>query len=152
MSIPAQKDAAAIGEPILLLAADDLLFTSRIESAVRPLRYTLRVAASPDKIREIAAADPPPAAILISLSARRFDPNALIRALKTDAATRAVPLLAFAGHVEKDKHDAARAAGADLTAANSSVAQHLPRLLARLLARERPHDEEDGEDGPSAAG
>ena len=139
-------------EAILLLAADDLLFTSRVESAVRPLPYTLRTAASPDKIREIAAADPPPAAILVSLSARRFDPNALIRDLKSDAATRDIPLLAFAGHVEKDKHTAARAAGADVTAANSSVSQHLPRLLARLLSGERPRDEEDGEDGSPAAG
>lgn len=134
-------------QPILLLADDGLMFPSRIGEAARPLGYVLRVAASPGKVRE--AAGETPAVILINLNARRFDPNALIQSLKADAATRDLPILAFAGHVERDRHAAARAAGADMTAANSSISLHLPKLLARLLSGERSDDApEDDEDDP----
>ena len=126
--------------PTLLLAADDLLFSSRLGEAARPLGYPLRVAPSLDTVRETARAEPPPVAILVSLNARRFDANALIRDLKSDAATRGIPILAFAGHVETAKHVAAREAGADMTAANSSVSLHLPKLLTRLLSGQRPSD------------
>ena len=131
-------------QPILLLADDGLMFPSRIGEAARPLGYALRVAASAEKVR--AATSEAPVAILVNLNARRFDPNALIRDLKADAATRDLPLLAFAGHVERDRHAAARAAGADMTAANSSISLHLPKLLTRLLSGERTDDAPEEED------
>jgi CheY-like chemotaxis protein len=122
--------------PTLLLVADDLMFPSRIREGSRPLGYALRVVATEDAALD-AARTGAPAAVLVNLTARRYDPVAVVRALKADPATAAVPLLAFAGHVEKDKHEAARAAGADLVAANSSVSLHLGALLTRLLSGER---------------
>jgi CheY-like chemotaxis protein len=118
----------------LLLVADDLITPSRVREGVRPLGFAVRVTATDAAVREMAGALPAPAAILVNLTARRYDPVAVIAALKANAATATIPILAFAGHVEKEKHEAARAAGADLVAANSSVALHLPALLARLLA------------------
>jgi CheY-like chemotaxis protein len=119
--------------PYLLLIADDLMFPSRVREAVKPLTGTVRVVATEPAAIEAASADPAPDAVLVNLTARRYDPLAvIITALKGDERTRALPLLAFAGHVETEKHDAARAAGADLVAANSSVALHLPKLLERL--------------------
>ena len=84
--------------------------------------------------------------ILVNLNTRRIDPLALIRALKVDPTTSDVPLLAFAGHLETAKHDAARAAGADMVAANSSVSMHLPKLLNRLLTGERSADVQEIEE------
>ncbi len=123
--------------PLLLLIADDLLFPSRIREAVKPLGLDLRVVATEAAARAVfASALPLPRAVLVNLNARRLDPAALIRALKADPATASVPLLAFAGHVETAKHEAARAAGADMVAANSSVSLHLGKLLDRLWAGE----------------
>ena len=51
--------------------------------------------------------------------------------MKADTRFAPLPLLAFAGHVEADKHEAARIAGADMVAANSSN----PWAVAYLLAR-----------------
>ena len=130
---------ASPAKPTVLLAADDLMFPSRIREAMRPLGYPLSVAATEEAVREKIVTDSP-AVILVNLNTRRVDPIALIRALKADPATSEVPVLAFAGHVETAKHDAARAAGADMVAANSSVSMHLPKLLDRLLAGERPVD------------
>ena len=130
----------------LVLVADDLLFPSRIREAVRPLGHDLVVAATETDARRAVAAgtggtgDGRVGAVLVNLNARRFDPNRFIRALKSDEATRDVPVLAFAGHVEAEKHAAARAAGADMVAANSSVSLHLPKLLERLLAGECQSD------------
>lgn len=118
--------------PRLLLVADDLMFPSRVREALRPLEGTVKVAATETAALDAARSEPAPDAVLVNLTARRYDPLAVIRTLKDDERTRALPLLAFAGHVEAEKHKAARAAGADLVAANSSVALHLPKLLERL--------------------
>ena len=129
----------------LLLVADDLMMPSRVREGIRPLGYTLRVAGSEAAATAAAATDPPPIGILVSLTARRYDPPSLIRALKTNAGTAKIPLLAFAGHVEKEKHEAARAAGADLVAANSSVALHLSQILPRLLEQGAHRERVDSE-------
>jgi CheY-like chemotaxis protein len=118
--------------PRLLLVADDLMFPSRVREALRPLYGTVKVAATETAAIDAARSEPAPDAVLVNLNARRYDPLAVIRAMKGDDRTRVLPLLAFAGHVEAEKHEAARAAGADLVAANSSVALHLPKLLERL--------------------
>lgn len=119
---------------ILLLVSDDLMFPSRVREGVRPLGYTLRVVGTEAAALEAAGqAGTVPDAILVNLTARRYDAPHLIRELKATEATKAIPLLAFAGHVEKEKHAAAREAGADLVAANSSVSLHLAPLLSRLL-------------------
>jgi len=118
----------------LFLVSDDLLFPSRIREALKPLGHALQVGATLTSVRDALAGAAPPETILVNLNSRRGDPLALIHALKSDPATRNVPLLAFAGHVETAKHQAAREAGADLTAANSSVSLHLPKLLGRLLS------------------
>jgi CheY-like chemotaxis protein len=119
----------------LLLVADDLITPSRVREGARPLGYEVSVAATATAAREAALVTPPLVAILVNLSARRYDPPAVIRDLKAMEETRQIPVLGFAGHVEREKHEAARAAGADLVAANSSVALHLPALLSRLLGR-----------------
>ena len=131
MSETVKNDTPA--QQVLLLVADDLMFPSRVREGARPLGYTVKTASTEAAALSDAQADPPPIAILVNLTARRFDPLSVIAALKADPNTRAVPLLAFAGHVETEKHEAARRAGADRTAANSSVSLHLAALLSRLL-------------------
>jgi CheY-like chemotaxis protein len=123
-------DEAAGG--YILLLSDDLLFPSRVREALRGGPYSLRTVGT---LAALNAALTPslPMAILVNLAARRYDPLEALQQLKTGGATRAVPILAFAGHIETAKHEAARAAGADLVAANSSVSLHLPALLKRLL-------------------
>lgn len=131
-SFPRQGDA-----PLLVLVSDDLMFPSRVREALKPLGYNLRVAATEAALREAVSGNISPLAVFVNLTARRYDPLEIITSLKESPATRGLPVLAFAGHVEKDKHAAARAAGADMVAANSSVSLHLPILLSRLLSGER---------------
>lgn len=136
----------------VLLLSDDLLFPSRVREGLRPLGYSLRVVGTQEAVQAAAASVPPPSVILVNLNARRYDPLAVIAGLKDTPATRTIPLLAFAGHVEKEKHAAARGAGADLVAANSSVAMHLPALLQRLLSGSVGNDVMEDEDEDESAG
>ena len=110
--------------PTVLLLSDDLMFLSRVREALRPLGWPLRQAAA-DFDTAFALR---PNVVLVNLSARRFDPlDAVVRAKGAG-----LSVIAFAGHVEVQKHADARAAGADLVAANSSVALHLPALLRQV--------------------
>lgn len=124
------SDAAA-PDPHLILVTDDLLFPSRIGEAARPLGWrVVTVSGTPEGVvARVRSLDPAPFVVLVNLNARRIDADAVIRALKSDPATAAFPLVAFAGHVETAKHDAARAAGADAVLANSSVSMHLGKVL-----------------------
>jgi CheY-like chemotaxis protein len=128
---------------MLLLVADDLMFPSRIREGLRPLGYTLQVASTEESARQ-QAEKAELIAVLVNLNARRYDPATVIRQFKTEAKTAHIPLLAFAGHVEREKHQTAREAGADMIAANSSVAMHLAPLLQRLLSGKI--ESENGED------
>ncbi|HVK06531.1 MAG TPA: hypothetical protein VM490_23880 [Armatimonadaceae bacterium] len=124
--------SATPGTTILLLA-DDLMFPSRIREGLRPLGHSLRTVGDGASLAA-ALRDAKPSAVLVNLTARRYDPAAIIASLKADPGTKDIPVLAFAGHVEADKHAAARAAGADMVVANSSVSLHLAALLPRLLS------------------
>ena len=119
----------------LLLIADDLLMPSRIREGIKPLGYTLELATS---LESAVARAPQCQAILINLTARRYDPLAIIRALK---AQFSIPILAFVGHVEREKQEAARTAGVDFVVANSSVSLHLETVLTRLLRGEEDSGE-----------
>lgn len=129
-------------QPDLLLVADDLMFPSRIREGAKPLGYIVRIAPTESAALE-GATTSPPTVILVNLTARRYDPLAVITSLKNDERTRTIPLLAFAGHVEREKHQAARTAGADMVAANSSVSLHLGALLSRLLNATPGNDTDD---------
>lgn len=107
---------------------------SRIREGIRPLGYTLEVASTEAAACALASACD---AALVNLTARRYDPLAVIRALKTQPA---LPVLAFVGHVEREKQVAARDAGADLVVANSSVSLHLATILGQLLGQVRGGD------------
>ena len=126
---PAHSDPAL---PLLLVVSDDLLLPSRIREAAKPLGYAVQTVSSAASAREALQKMPPPRAVLVGLNARRFDPLVFIRDVKADPQTQHLLVLAFAGHVETEKHADAREAGADLVVANSSVALHLPQILAKL--------------------
>lgn len=131
MNDPTMKET----QPLVLLVCDDLMMGSRVKEGVKVAGYGFASASTEAAVQSAVTSEQPPVAVLIALTVRRLDPYALIRTLKADHP--ALPVLAFAGHVEREKHALAREVGADLVTANSSVAMHLPALLSRLLGGER---------------
>src|SRR5205809_634387 len=83
----AEPEPPAAAPHCILLVADDLMTPSRVREGARPLGFEVRVAATGAAAREAAIALPAPVAILVNLTARRYDPVAVITSLKADATT-----------------------------------------------------------------
>lgn len=119
--------------PLVLALVPDLMFASRIEGTLQQLGYRVTVVKDAAALQAAARGDGP-ALVLVDLAARGVEVPAAIAALKTDVATRALPVVAFGPHLDETAREAAVAAGADAVVANSKLALDLPRLVARYAA------------------
>jgi CheY-like chemotaxis protein len=104
----------------------DLFFAARIEATARAVGVELALLGPRQALDRITA--DPPALVLLDLHAEG-DPVALVQALKADARTAAVPVVAFGSHVETERLRAVRAAGAEHALARSAFTTLLPELL-----------------------
>lgn len=108
---------------------DNLMFVSRVElqlrlNGLKPKIFSLAVP-TPEELAALA-----PALILVNLStASAFD---LVRQIKAAPGLAGIPVVAYAGHKETALLDAGKAAGADVTAANSKVAGNLRAVLEQV--------------------
>lgn len=122
---------------LVLGVVDDLMFSSRIEGAVRAAGARWQRVASLEEargaVRESAAGGGRLALVLLDLGWRSGDALALARDLRSDTDLASTPVVAFGSHVQADRLDAARAAGCDLALPNSALTSSLPQILRRFL-------------------
>jgi PleD family two-component response regulator len=114
---------------MVLVAVDDLMFSSRISTAAKAVGAAIRFTRSPDAV-VAAARETIPALVLLDLNSARTRPLEIIAALKSDAALAAVPTVGFVSHVDTGTIAAARRAGVDRVLARSAFVEQLPALLA----------------------
>jgi CheY-like chemotaxis protein len=110
----------------VVAAVADLLFAARIRAAASDAGRAVQFARSVDELMNAATLA---SLLLLDLDARWLDAAAVIRRLKNDTRTAAVPIIAFVSHVRTDAIEAARAAGADRVLARSAFVRDLPQLL-----------------------
>jgi DNA-binding NarL/FixJ family response regulator len=113
---------------MILVAVDDLLFSSKIRAVAKQLGTELAFARTPDEILTGARASSP-SLIVFDLNSAKTDPIATIAAIKGDAATSGLRVLGFASHVHADLIRAAKQAGADDVLPRSAFASRLPEIL-----------------------
>ena len=113
---------------MVLVAVDDLLFSSKIRTVARQAGVDLAFARTPADIIERARADRP-ALVIFDLDCTKADPVATIAALKADPALAGIRTLGFASHVHTDLIAAARKAGAEQVVARSAFAGNLADIL-----------------------
>ena len=113
---------------MILVAVDDMLFSSKIRAAAKHVGAELSFARSPDDIVHVVR-ERQPSLALFDLNSVVTDPIATIAALKSDPATAGLRIVAFVSHVQSAVIDAARAAGADDVMARSAFAAQLPHIL-----------------------
>lgn len=118
--------------PTILVADDDLLFATRIESAVTRHGHRAKVVRTAGAFRD--ALRERPAAAIVNLAAPTLDAIETIRRIKADPLTRTIPVLGFCGHADAARRRAAKEAGCDRVGTNGEVSNNLPRLLEALLA------------------
>jgi hypothetical protein len=142
-----QKDEAAI-----IAFTEDLFLEPRLQDAARHLGYSFEIIDSPERFgggaareeRVIPLTEPlrgPDAAFIRWLAASRpglllFDAGSKvipwahwIQLIKTSAATRRIPVIAFGPHVEEESLDLARKAGADAVVTRGQLQRSLGSLI-----------------------
>lgn len=115
---------------MILVAVDDLFFLSKLQQTAQVIGVPFETA-DPQKVAERAAAGPV-LALIIDLNHRSGAAVETIRALKSNAATKHIPVIGFLSHVQADLAAAAHEAGCDHVMARSAFSEQLPQLLGRL--------------------
>jgi CheY-like chemotaxis protein len=120
------------GAPVtrrVLAAMEDLLFKSKILETAEALGVEAGFPRSSKKLVDEARGSAPDLLVL-DLNSTRFEPLMLLRELKSDKATKHVPVVGFLSHIQKDLAIAARESGCDRVMARSAFTRSLPEILA----------------------
>ena len=113
---------------MILVAVDDLLFSSKIRATAKQAGVDLAFARTPSEILEQARTQAP-SMVIFDLNCEKADPISTIAAMKLDPALASIRTLGFVSHVHTALIDAARAAGADEVMARSAFAGQLADIL-----------------------
>lgn len=111
----------------VIAVVPDLFFATKIAATAKALGVALALEPLGRAAERAAAASP--ALVLLDLHAPG-DPLALVRALKSDPRTAAIPVVGFYSHVDGDLRKAALAAGIDTAMPRSAFVTKLVALLA----------------------
>jgi CheY-like chemotaxis protein len=108
---------------------DDLMFTVKIHEAAKRAGVAIEFVKS--EIDAIEKARSAPSLLILDLNCNSVDSLRLIAALKGDAETKSVPLIAYVSHVQGELKQAAQQAGCDMVLARSAFSSNLQNLLKR---------------------
>jgi len=111
----------------VVAVVSDLFFSTRISATAERAGVALEVSALDQALESILRA--PPDLVILDLHVPG-DPLALVRALRSEPATRSIPLVGFYSHVDHGLRTAALAAGVNPVMPRSAFTVRLPSLLA----------------------
>jgi CheY-like chemotaxis protein len=113
---------------MIVVALDDLLFSSKIRATAAHVGVPLVFARSRDAIlAEVRKALP--TLVIFDLNNPRTDPIGTVAAMKADPELRSIRTIGFVSHVDIATIEAAQRAGVDEVLPRSAFAQRLPEIL-----------------------
>jgi DNA-binding NarL/FixJ family response regulator len=112
---------------MVLVAVDDLLFSSKIRASAKQAGVELTFARSPEEILGRLGLEA--ALVIFDLNSGKTDPINTISALKADPDLAGLRAIGFASHVHTELIAAARNAGADQVLPRSAFAGNLADIL-----------------------
>jgi DNA-binding NarL/FixJ family response regulator len=113
---------------MILVAVDDLLFSSKIRTAAKQTGVEIAFARTPPEILAQARAAKP-SMVIFDLNSAKADAIATVAAMKSDPDLRSIRTVGFVSHVHTDVIHAARTAGLDEVMARSAFAGSLADIL-----------------------
>jgi PleD family two-component response regulator len=114
---------------MIIVAVDDLLFSSRIRNVAKGAGVDILFARSPEAIVD-ALHTTAATLVILDLNSAPVRPLEAVAAIKADPALEHVRTIGFVSHVQSDLIAQAREAGVDRVMARSAFASDLPLLLA----------------------
>jgi len=118
---------------MVLVAVDDLLFSSKIRATARQAGVDITFARTPQEILERARTLRPALAIF-DLDSAQSNPVETIASLKRDPSLASIRTVGFVSHVHTDLIHAARQAGTDDVMPRSAFAARLADILLGATA------------------
>ena len=118
-------------QPLALIFYENLMPGSQLVNRLQDLNYRVQSVNDPASFHSCAR-DEKPLLVIADLAGGDAVCGA-ITALKTDAATRHIPVIAFGAGDATRAMDAARKAGAELVVSEAAITSHLPELLDQAL-------------------
>lgn len=120
---------------VVVAVVPDLFFAARISETARAAGVTL-IQCPAGQALEACSLERPDL-VIVDLHGPHT-PLGLVRALKADPATRAVPIAGYYSHVDQEARRAAEAAGVDQVLPRSAFTARLAELLAGGVSRAEP--------------
>jgi CheY-like chemotaxis protein len=119
-------------QPLALVFYEKLLPGSQLVNRLQDLNYRVQTANDQPALLRCAQTDGP-MLVVVDLESKQDDVCRTIAALKAEAATQHIPIIAFAGEQAKELQAAAQKAGATLVVSEGTIANYLPQLLNQAL-------------------
>ena len=113
---------------MILVAVDDLLFSSKIRATAKQVGVQISFARTPDDILT-QARTLKPTLVVFDINCQKADPINTVAVLKSDPDLKHIPTTGFVSHVNTSLILAAREAGMDEVMARSAFAANLPQIL-----------------------
>jgi len=118
-------------QPLALVYYEKLMPGSQLVNKLQDLNYRVQTVNNP-AVFHSCARDEKPLLAIVDLAGGDAVCSA-IAALKADAATAHIPVIAFAAEGATQAMEAAQKAGAELAVSEAAIANHLPELLNQAL-------------------
>jgi len=119
-------------QPLALVFYEKLLPGSQLVNRLQDLNYRVLAVNDLAAVQRSAQTDGP-MLVVVDLESKRDDVCRAIAALKADAATQHIPIIAFAGEQATALQAAAQKAGATLVVGEATINNYLPELLNQAL-------------------
>jgi CheY-like chemotaxis protein len=121
-----------MSEPLALVLYERLLPGSQLVNRLQDLKYRVQAINAPEQLQQ-SAEQARPLLVLADVESNTALVCEAISRLKTNPATKHLPVIAFGGDHGQELHDKAKAAGATLFATEAAILNHLTQLLDQAL-------------------
>jgi CheY-like chemotaxis protein len=118
-------------QPLALVFYEKLMPGSQLVNRLQDLNYRVQAVNDLASLQQCARSEGP--LLVIADLAGRDEVCRVIAALKADAATHHIPVIAFAGEQAAEWQAAAQKAGATLAVSEAAIINYLPQLLNQAL-------------------
>ena len=129
-----RRDADLTGRPTVLVVDDHVDSRDLMAAVLQELDVAIAEAGTGEDALKRATADPRPSLIVIDMALPDRHGTEVVRALKADAGTRDIPIIALSASVRASDKDAAAKAGCAAFIEKPVVPDEVVKMVRRLLA------------------